>query len=228
MAIAIANRIAQKSIIFFSPDVEWVVSFSLAMILPLYSIQFLNAASLKPDLTDIKSDLNDIKKMSSSGMVRSAGKANEAAPKVVSRIKLASDVFNTFIVWNDPYLPKIGLSVKNALIEHLKAKRGIWEETVSQQGLKRVEVIKNELDSLPPNFSVRDLKNEKDYFPICNFIVLQYPESVDLPDEVFFGWGYFKNSQNEHVFWSNDSHLVSFFINYNKALRDDTITFEYS
>jgi hypothetical protein len=112
-------------------------------------------------------------------------------------------------------------------MDYLKEEKGLWEETVSQGGLSRIEEIRKQLGKLPQALKVRVIKHDKGMFPVCNFIILRYPRAVERSDEIFFGWGYFKGGANENVFWSDDQNIISFFSGYHRALRDDDISEAY-
>ncbi len=61
----------------------------------------------------------------------------------------------------------------------------------------------------------------------CNFIILKHDSGDPIPEEIFFGWGYFRGNANESAFWSNDKTLIGFFRGYHKALRADSVSAIY-
>jgi hypothetical protein len=239
LGFALVSRASQTSITFLQKDIEWLLFLSFAMLIPLYRNQIFNEAflkediekiqsGLKGDIEKIQSDLTDIKRISSAGVVKFIGKANEAALHVVDKIQSASEIYNTYIIYDNPYTPKTSKSIEEALKKYLREEKGLWEETVSRLGSQRVVDIEKEIGKLPPYFKVRVLREDKGVFPVCNFIVLRFPIATDRNDEIFFGWGYFKGGANESVFWSDDQNIVNFFLGYHRALREDDISEPHS
>ncbi len=228
LILALFSRSMPLSLTFLPHDVEWLLFLSVAMLLPLYRSQIFNEAFLKADIERLHEDVLHIKQHMRSGVFKFVGKANEVGQFIGEKILSAGEVFNTFIVYENPYTAKTSMSVKRAMVQFLREEKGLWEETVSPLGRRRVVEIEKELGQLPEYFKVRVIKEDKGSFPVCNFIVLRYPRSLDRSDEIFFGWGYFRGSSNENVFWSDDPSLVSFFLGYHKALRDSEVSDVYT
>lgn len=161
------------------------------------------------------------------GSVKFCGYASKASYDVLEKIEKLKkfDVLSTYIIQEDPRKSQEYQDVKNAIIQYIKEKKGIWEESVCKSTVCRVDEIKEELGGLPSTFKAKVVREDKGSFPVCNFIIFKYP-----PDqaEMFFGWGYFKRGDNEKVFWSDDRNIISFFEGYHKALRDEEISESYS
>ena len=49
---------------------------------------------------------------------------------------------------------------------------------------------------LPKSYEPYLIKKEYSGFPICNLIILKYEDS-EKSEEVYFGWGYYKNNAEE-------------------------------
>lgn len=229
LTLALVSRSAKESITILSHDVEWLLFLTIALLIPLYRNQIFNEIHFKVDIEKIQSELNEIRNLSSSGSVKFIGNANDAAPKVLEAIKLANKVYNTYIIQDNPYTQKNYNTVSETIINYLKKGNGTWEETVSQLGLQRViEIEKTFKGILPDIFKVRVIRQEIKTFPVCNFIIIKFPKSTGRKDEIFFGWGYFKGDSNGSVFWSDDDNIISFFLGYNRELRDQDISVPYS
>lgn len=138
LGLALISRAVPTTITYLPKDVEWLLFLSIAMLLPLYRSQIFNEGFLKGDIEKLQSDVTDIKRISSAGVVKFVGKANEAASHVIDRMRNASEVYNTYIIDDGPYTPTVSASVKHALKTYLEEERGIWEETVSRLGSERV------------------------------------------------------------------------------------------
>lgn len=234
--LALISRYAPTSITNLPRDVEWILFLTLALLIPLIRNQIFNEILLKNDMDKIQNDmdkiqseLNEIKRISSYDSVKLLGNANDAAPQVLETLKSANQVYNTYIIQENPYIPKINTAVSEAIINYLNKENGTWEETTSQLGCQRlVEIEKTFKGKLPDTFNARVIREEIKAFPVCNFIIIRFPKSAKRKDEIFFGWGYFKGGANESVFWSDDQSIIAFFLGYNKALRDNDISISYS
>lgn len=227
LGLALISRASSSSITFLSHDVEWLLFLSIAILVPLFKIQIFNEAFLKADIDQIQADITDLKHTSTAGVVKFVGKANEAATQLLNKLQDASEVYNTYIIYDNPYTSNTHASITKSFIDYLKEEKGLWEETVSQGGLSRIEEIRKQLGKLPQTLKVRVIKQDKGMFSVCNFIILRYPRAVERSDEIFFGWGYFKGGANENVFWSDDQNIISFFSGYHRVLRDDDISEAY-
>ena len=227
LVLALVSRFDNIGFEFISSDIDYILFISLAMLIPLYKIQISNDTFIKNDIEDIQESSAEIKKLISAGVVRNCDIASIAAEEVIHKIENAEklNVYNTYIIMQEPYTEKAGEGVKNAIKKFLTEKKGKWEETVSKLGLDRVNEIKDELGKLPKDFQVMVIREDKGDFPVCNFIILEYPQ--DKEKEIYFGWGYFKGNTDEQVFWSKDKELISFFKGYHKVLRGSEISESY-
>jgi hypothetical protein len=160
-------------------------------------------------------------------MLWHVGTAMDVAQRVVERMGTAREVLNTFIVWDDPYSPEVADRVELAIQTYVSRSDTRYEETCSTLGMRRIENIRQQLGgSLPRSCQVRVLKSSASNVPVCNFVILTHKEGEPIHEEVFFGWGYFRGSANESVFWSDDPALIRFFRDYHRSLRASEVSEE--
>ena len=164
----------------------------------------------------------------SQGTFFDLGPATEALKAVGMRMAEAAKVQNTFIGQNVPYSPESRDLVEGVLAQLLK--RNIYyEETCSFSRRDRVDRLWNKLQGIiPATYKARILREELSGMPACNFTIVTHDASRSFQEEVFFGWGFFEHSANDHVFWSNDVRLISFFRDYHQALRHPSVSDEYA
>lgn len=205
-------------------DAEWILMVVLAVLIPLYRIQVTQDFSINNDIAGISTD---IEKAISGGKVVYLGNAIEAAQMVVDRMRTANEVLNTYIISEPPYPEKVSKRVEQAIVDFVKREDTVFEETCSNLGKERIERLAQKSKTLPNTYRGRVLKKDFDNLPACNFIILKRSKNDPIPEEIFFGWGYFRGASNESVFWSNDDHVIGFFTGYHKALRSNEISSAY-
>jgi len=207
------------------PDFEWMVFMLLAILVPIYTIQATLELSTKAELKEIAADLD---KAVLQGKVVLVGNARKSAASVLRRLATANEAFNTYLASESPYSAEIAEAIEDGVREFVARKDTRYEETCSELGRARVERIKARLGGvLPASFDARFVNSSFAGFPACNFIILSRDPSDPVPEEVFFGWGYFRGNANESVFWSNDRELIGFFRGYHKALRSPEVSSEF-
>lgn len=207
-------------------DVEWIAFMLLAILVPIYTIQVTIQLSTNSEIQGIAEDL---KKAISQNKVVYIGNANKSATSVLTRLNTATEVLNTYLTSENPYSTKVAEMIEDGIRDFVSRKDTRYEETCSELGRARVTRIKAKLGGiLPTSFQVRVVRNSFAGVPACNFIILTRDSTDPVPEEVFFGWGYFRGNANESVFWSNDHELIGFFRGYHKALRSQEVSADYS
>lgn len=206
-------------------DPTWIIGVVGSLLGPLLRLQLAVQPHLKnveqtaSSISNTVGVLNDeLHRIIAKVRVTRIGPASTAAIIVSERFQAASKVYNTYIGPASQHAPSAKARMAECFEKFVEREDATFSEVCSVEGIERVEsrlvVSKGRAGIYRP----RILRGSVT-FPACNFIVLEYAPPVP-PPEVFFGWSEFKNPQDEQVFWSDDEHLVAFFLAYFRALQD--------
>ena len=209
-------------------DLRMVVVESRGWVLPRGGVSF--SWTRKREVADLAlvRGMSLPLRLDSPGAVFHLGAASDVARAVVSRLPTAKEVLNTFIVWEPAYSTETDEEVETAIATFVRRRDVRFEETCSTLGKRRVANLAKRFDGkLPDCYQVRVLKPSTKDMPACNFIIIKHHDAGPTSEEIFFGWGFFRGSSNESVFWSRDRALIAFFRDYHRALRSSEVSEAY-